>query len=113
MQDVRVSAENLSHATRTVYAETGRKVDLVGHSQGGMIGRWTTKWWPDTRAMVANMVGLGSSNNGSDMISLTCTVAYPEALRQQSGKFGLPHGTQRGRGDLPRHRLHDDRHPLR
>lgn len=34
--------------------------------------------------MVANMVGLGSSNNGSDMISLTCTVAYPEALRQQS-----------------------------
>lgn len=82
MQDVRVSAENVTRAIRTVYAESGRKVDLVGHSQGGMIGRWTTKWWPDTRAMVANMVGLGSSNNGSDMISLTCTVACPEALRQ-------------------------------
>ncbi|WP_312800712.1 esterase/lipase family protein [Corynebacterium variabile] len=77
-------AENVTHAIRTVYAESGRKVDLVGHSQGGMIGRWTTKWWPDTRAMVANMVGLGSSNNGSDMISLTCTVACPEAMRQQS-----------------------------
>ncbi|MGO1526691.1 MAG: esterase/lipase family protein [Corynebacterium variabile] len=84
MQDVQVSAENVTHAIRTVYAESGRKVDLVGHSQGGMIGRWTTKWWPDTRAMVANMVGLGSSNNGSDMISLTCTVACPEAMRQRS-----------------------------
>lgn len=84
MQDIQVSAENVTHAIRTVHEKSGKKVDIVGHSQGGMIGRWTTTWWPDTRDMVGNMVGLGSSNHGSDMISLLCTVACPEALRQQS-----------------------------
>jgi triacylglycerol lipase len=84
LQDIQVSAENVTHAIRTIHATSGRKVDIVGHSQGGMIGRWTTKWWPDTRDMVANMVGFGSSNNGSDMISLTCAVGCPDALRQQS-----------------------------
>jgi triacylglycerol lipase len=59
MQDIQVSAENVTHAIRTIHSTSGRKVDIVGHSQGGMIGRWTTKWWPDTRDMVANMVGFG------------------------------------------------------
>lgn len=84
MQDIQVSAENVTHAIRTVHGKSGKKVDIVGHSQGGMIGRWTTKWWPDTRDMVDSMVGFGSSNHGSDLISLVCTVACPEALRQQS-----------------------------
>ncbi|MEY8566560.1 alpha/beta fold hydrolase [Corynebacteriaceae bacterium 7-707] len=83
MQDIQISAENVTHAIRTVAERSGRKVDIVGHSQGGMIGRWTTKWWPDTRDMVDNMVGFGSSNHGSDLISLLCTVACPESLRQQ------------------------------
>lgn len=56
----------------------------MGHSQGGMLGQWSTAWWPDTRDMVDSMVGLGSSNNGSDMLSLLCTGPCPEALRQQS-----------------------------
>ncbi len=34
---------------------------MVTHSQGGMIGRWATRFWPDTRQMVDDIVGLAPS----------------------------------------------------
>ncbi len=63
--DLQISAEYVVRAIRTIYADAGRKLSIVGHSQGGMIARWSFKYWPDTRAMVDDYVALAPSNHGS------------------------------------------------
>lgn len=35
---------------------------VLGHSQGGMVMRWSLRFWPDTRAMVADVIGMAGSN---------------------------------------------------
>lgn len=63
--DIQVSAEYVVHAVRVVAAVTGRPVDVVGHSQGGLEPRWAVKWWPDVRAAVDDLVMLGTPNHGA------------------------------------------------
>jgi pimeloyl-ACP methyl ester carboxylesterase len=60
-----VSGEYLVHAIRTMYKLAGRKIAIIGHSQGGMSMRWALRFWPDTRAMVEDVVGLEADNHGS------------------------------------------------
>lgn len=67
--DIQISAEYVVSALRSMHAEAGRKTSIVGHSQGGMIGRWAFEFWPDTRALVDDYVGLASSNHGSTKIA--------------------------------------------
>ena len=64
--DIQTAAEYLVHAIRDMRARSGRRIAIVGHSQGGMSPRWALKYWPDTRAMVDDLVGLASSNHGTD-----------------------------------------------
>src|SRR4051794_16555815 len=37
--DVQVNGEYVAYAIRTMHARAGRRVSIVGHSQGGMVGR--------------------------------------------------------------------------
>ena len=60
-------------AIRIMHRRAGRDIDLVGHSQGGMIGRWALKFWPDTRGMVDDYVGLSSSNHGTAVFDGQCS----------------------------------------
>ncbi|MBO0769697.1 MAG: hypothetical protein J2O48_13520, partial [Solirubrobacterales bacterium] len=55
--DIPTSGEYLVNAIRTEYAMAGRKIDVLGHSQGGMSMRWALRFWPDTRPMVDDVVG--------------------------------------------------------
>ncbi|MQY40178.1 hypothetical protein SRB17_82090 [Streptomyces sp. RB17] len=73
--DIQMAAEYVVGAVRTMNARSHRRVALVGHSQGGMIGRWALKYWPDTRGMVADYVGLASSNHGTQVFRAQCAVA--------------------------------------
>src|SRR5690242_19523837 len=41
-----VAAQYIVHAIRTVSARSGRKVDVLGWSQGGMSMRWSLRFWP-------------------------------------------------------------------
>ena len=80
-----VSGEYLVYAIRTMYALAGRKIAIIGHSQGGMSMRWALRFWPDTRAMVEDVVGLEPSNHGTTVLSDSdCTaVGCPPADWQQ------------------------------
>src|ERR687885_626093 len=64
MDDIQVSSEHVVYAIREVYRRSGRKVDIIGHSQGGTNPRWALRWWPDTRAMVGDYIGIAPSAHG-------------------------------------------------
>jgi pimeloyl-ACP methyl ester carboxylesterase len=73
MADIQVSGEYVVNAIRTMYARAGRKISIFGHSQGGMIPRWPLRFWPDTRAMVDDVVGFAPSNHGTEDSRFTCS----------------------------------------
>jgi hypothetical protein len=68
-----VAAQYIVHAIRTVSARSGRKVDILGWSQGGMSMRWSLRFWPDTRKLVDDVIGFAASNHGTERSSVsTC-----------------------------------------
>lgn len=70
--DVQRSGEYVVSAIRTISARAGRRVSIIGHSQGGMVGRWALRFWPDTRRMVDDVIGFAPSNHGTTMARFTC-----------------------------------------
>jgi pimeloyl-ACP methyl ester carboxylesterase len=86
MSDIQVSAEYVVNAIRAVAQRSGRKVAIVGFSQGGMIGRWALKYWPDTREDVGDYVGIDPSNHGTLDAYPVCAAAgcAPAFWQQQS-----------------------------
>jgi triacylglycerol esterase/lipase EstA (alpha/beta hydrolase family) len=84
--DIQVAGEYLVHAIRTMHHRTGRKIAVLGHSQGGMNPRWALRFWPDTREMVDDLIGMAPSNHGTTAILsclpdiTTCTPAVWQQL---------------------------------
>jgi hypothetical protein len=84
MDDIQTSGEYLTYAVRTMYAMAGRKIAIMGQSQGGMSMRWALRFWPDTRAMVDDVIGLSGSNHGSTALGpLNCLLGCAPAIWQQ------------------------------
>jgi triacylglycerol esterase/lipase EstA (alpha/beta hydrolase family) len=82
--DVQVAGEYVVAAIRDVHARAGRKVDIIGHSQGGMVPRWALRFWPDTRAMVDDVIGFAPSNHGTTQAAAGCKDGCAAADWQQS-----------------------------
>ena len=86
--DIQVAGEYVVNAIRTLHARTGRRIAILGHSQGGMNPGWALRFWPDTRAMVAEMIGMAPSNHGTRSIP-TCipglTTCVPAVWQQLAG----------------------------
>jgi hypothetical protein len=70
--DITVAGEYLVHAIRAEFAMAGRRIAVMGHSQGGMSMRWALRFWPDTRAMVDDVIGMAGSNHGTTMVGPLC-----------------------------------------
>lgn len=70
--DVQINGEYVVHAIRAISARAGRRVSIIGHSQGGMVGRWALRFWPDTRALVDDVIGFAPSNHGTTQASASC-----------------------------------------
>jgi triacylglycerol esterase/lipase EstA (alpha/beta hydrolase family) len=69
--DIAASAGQLASFVDTVLAATGAaKVDIVGHSQGGMMPRYYISFLGGA-AKVATLVGLAPSNEGTTLGGLT------------------------------------------
>lgn len=87
--DQQISAEYVVHALRRIHAESGRKVAMVGHSQGATMPRWALKWWPSARAAVQDFVLIAGPNHGT-VIAATGGNPVSGLL---TGLLGLPAGT--------------------
>lgn len=75
LADIQLSAEHIEFAIRQAYRLSGRKVQVIGFSQGGMAPRWTLRFSPDTRTKVADMISLSGSHHGSLTADPFCTGA--------------------------------------
>src|SRR3954447_5022000 len=63
--DIQVAGEYLVYGIRTMHARAGRRIAVLGHSQGGMSMRWALRFWPDTRPMVDDIIGMAPTNHGT------------------------------------------------
>ena len=99
--DIQVAAEHVTRAIRELHRRAGRRISLVGHSQGGMIGRWSLRWWPDTRRMVRDYVGLSSSNHGTQVFAAQCLPGCSAANWQQRSDSAFLRALNRGRDTVP------------
>jgi triacylglycerol esterase/lipase EstA (alpha/beta hydrolase family) len=74
--DIQVSTEYVVWAIRTMARESGRKVAIIGHSQGGLEARWALRWWPDLRRLVSDVIMLATPNQGSAFPDAVCVAPY-------------------------------------
>jgi triacylglycerol esterase/lipase EstA (alpha/beta hydrolase family) len=84
--DIQTAGEYVVSAIRTLHARAGRRISIMGHSQGGMVFRWALRFWPDTRPMVDDAIGFAGSNHGTTLIDVLPTCALlgcPAASLQQ------------------------------
>jgi hypothetical protein len=82
--DIQINGEYVVYAIRTMYARAGRRIAIVGHSQGGMVPRWALRWWPDTRPMVDDVVGFAGTNHGTTRAHANCPNGCIPADTQQA-----------------------------
>ena len=82
--DVQINGEFVVGAIRTMHARAGRKIAIIGHSQGGMVPRWALRFWPDTRAMVDDLIGFAPSNHGTTRADCASDKPCSAASWQQS-----------------------------
>lgn len=88
--DMAIAGEYDVYAIRKTFALSGRKIAVVGHSQGAMRPRWALRFFPDTRAMVADFVGVAPPNRGlslhlpaEPLITTACDLAACPAAAWQ------------------------------
>jgi len=82
MEDMQISAEYVVYAIRSMYQRAGRPIAILGGSQGGALPRWALRFWPDTRRLVEEHVGLAPPNHGGQAPAILCTPNCAPALWQ-------------------------------
>jgi hypothetical protein len=84
--DIQTAGEYLVYGIRTMYARAHQRIAVMGHSQGGMSMRWALRFWPDTRAMVDDVIGMAGSNHGTKSLGFCSPgkISCPPADWQQS-----------------------------
>lgn len=63
--DLQISAEYVANAIHRIHEQSGRKIAMIGHSQGALMPRWALKWWPSARDLVEDFVLHAGPNHGT------------------------------------------------
>jgi hypothetical protein len=70
--DMQRSFEYVVHAIREVARRSGRRVSLVGHSQGAVLATYASYFWPDLPALIDDVVGLAGPYRGTTAGESSC-----------------------------------------
>jgi triacylglycerol lipase len=62
--DIQVAAEYVARAVEVMAARSGEQVDVIGHSQGGLVARWAIKYF-SARELVDDLVQFAAPNHGT------------------------------------------------
>ena len=79
--DIQTPGDYIVYAIRQMYATAGRRIAIMGHSQGGMVMRWALRFWPDTRRWSTTSSAIAGSNHGTTAGRLDGT-GQPANLQQ-------------------------------
>jgi triacylglycerol esterase/lipase EstA (alpha/beta hydrolase family) len=80
LQDIRDTSAALNSYADSVRAQTGKaKVDLIGHSQGGLVGRYYIKYLGGADE-VDSMISLGAPHYGTATASIATFLGFGSCL---------------------------------
>ncbi|WP_125681563.1 triacylglycerol lipase [Amycolatopsis sp. WAC 04182] len=96
---VPIANEYLVHAIRRVHDLSGRKVSVLGHSQGGTHILWSLRFWPDLPDKVDDVVALSGDFHGTAIGNLVC--AGPCTAISWQARIGSNLLTRMTRDPLP------------
>jgi hypothetical protein len=72
LADVQKNGELVAGAIRDMHQRAGRRITIIGHSQGGLVPRWALKFWPETQPMVDDVIALAAPQHGTDTFRREC-----------------------------------------
>jgi triacylglycerol lipase len=104
MRDIQQSTEYVVYAIREAAQRSGRRVAVVGYSQGALQGRWAIRWWPDVQQIVSHYISLAGVHHGVPLAQTICVAACSPALWQMladSMFLGALNSGDPTPGDLP------------
>jgi pimeloyl-ACP methyl ester carboxylesterase len=78
------AAEYVVAAARTAIERSGKRISIIGHSQGGQLAAWVTRFWPDVAEGVHDVVALASPFDGTQLGNQLCALKRCAALAWQS-----------------------------
>lgn len=85
MTDVQINVEYVVWAIRAINHRSGKKVDVIGHSQGAFLPAYALRFWPDLAKKVDDFIGYaGTYTYGTDFAPVICAVVCSAAFRQLS-----------------------------
>jgi hypothetical protein len=86
LKDAQLNAEYIAYGMNYLSALTGKKVSVVGWSQGNLDTQWAFKYWPSTRNSVKQLVSdLGVIPMAQGIIQQEYNSNYVTRLRQNGG----------------------------
>jgi hypothetical protein len=74
--DIQVSVEYLVYGLRREFEIAGRKVAVIGISQGGLLPRFALTYWPDLRKKVSDVLSAAGTQHGTNLSS-GCSASNP------------------------------------
>ena len=86
--DIQVSVQYLVYGIRREARLAGRKVAVIGISQGGLLPRFALTYWPDLRSKVSDVLAAAGTQHGTTIGSGSCSAAapcVPAGWQQQAG----------------------------
>ncbi|MEU8762336.1 hypothetical protein [Streptomyces sp. NPDC048659] len=81
--DLQENAEYVVYAVRAMEARAGRRISVIGHSQGGTLPLWALRFWPDLSGRIDDFVALAGAPGGVTLATVLCLPGRcPEAAWQ-------------------------------
>jgi pimeloyl-ACP methyl ester carboxylesterase len=98
--DIQVTAEYVVEAVRQLAVDYGEPVALVGHSQGALLARWATAFWPDVESSVSMIIAIAGPNAGSPFADELCAAGCAPAMQQMRPGSALLEALDAGSSDV-------------
>jgi len=70
--DIQLTAEFVAYAIKYLGGRSGRPLNVITYSQGGLNTQWALTFWPSTRRWVRNLVTLASPFHGTIAANAVC-----------------------------------------
>lgn len=92
--DLQIAAEYIVYAVRSIYRRSMKekekglrektRINIIGHSVGGTIPRFSLRFWPDIRKMIYHLIAFGATHHGTILADAVCSLtSCPTAVIQQ------------------------------